>query len=226
MAVHRQPEAAVGVAALGVSPLHQTVASAPAEESAWWTDEKLLGLVARGDESGLEALYDRYSRPVFSVLLRMVGDRQVAEELTQETFVRIWRQAGSFSQDRGRAASWVFAVAHHLGVDELRRRAARPRQAYRSPEVDHPSLDIADQAPGPENRAMDSLRRGYVAEAMAALPNAEREVLELAYFGGLTQSQIAEGRGEPLGSVKTRTRRGLERMRAHLEARVGRLDLP
>lgn len=187
-------------------------------DSVQFEDNELLARVGRGDEDGLSLLYDRYARVVYSLVLRIVQNRQVAEELTQEVFVRIWQQAGTFQKERGRFASWVFGIAHNLAIDEIRRRKARPQQVYDDPVAARSMLDTADGTPAPEDLALSGIRREYVIEALAQLPDNQREVLELSYFGGLTQSQIAARQGEALGTIKTRTRLGLQRLRNNLVA--------
>ncbi len=181
-------------------------------------DGELMALVAGGDEAGLEALYDRYSRAVFSLLLRMLSDRQMAEDLAQEVFLRVWRQAGTYQPEKGRLGSWIFRIAHHAAVDEMRRRGARPRQMRDDPEGAESLLRVADASPGPPELLAMGIQREGIIEALSQLSVGQREVIEMAYFGGLTQSEIAEREGMPLGTVKTRTRLGLQRMRACLEA--------
>ncbi|MBA2362977.1 MAG: sigma-70 family RNA polymerase sigma factor [Chloroflexia bacterium] len=181
-------------------------------------DEELATRVGQGDEAGLGLLYDRYARVVYSLTLKMVRNQQVAEELTQEVFVRVWQQASTYSREKGRFSSWLFGIAHHLAIDELRRRKARPQQVYDDPDVPHSLLDVMDNVPGPDEQAFGGIRREYIIEALARLPVPQREVLELSYFGGLTQSEIADQRGEPLGTIKTRTRLGLQRLRTNLLA--------
>lgn len=182
-------------------------------------DDEILTRVGRGDEDGLSLLYDRYARVVYSLVLRMVQNRQVAEELTQEVFVRVWQQAGAFQKERGRFTSWMFGIAHNLAIDELRRRKARPHQVYDDPGAARSMLDVTDVTSAPEDQALNGIRREYVVEALSQLPESQREVLELSYFEGMTQSQIAERQGEPLGTIKTRTRLGLQRLRNNLLAR-------
>lgn len=182
-------------------------------------DDEILARVGRGDEDGLSLLYDRYARVVYSLVLRIVQNRQVAEELTQEVFVRVWQQAGAFQKERGRFTSWMFGIAHHLAIDELRRRKARPQQVYDDPGAARSMLDVRDATSAPEDQALNGIRREYVIEALSQLPENQREVLELSYFEGMTQSQIAERQGEPLGTIKTRTRLGLQRLRNNLLAR-------
>jgi RNA polymerase sigma-70 factor (ECF subfamily) len=181
-------------------------------------DEELLARVGRGDQEGLSVLYDRYARVVYALTLRMVRNKQVAEELTQEVFLRVWQQAGTFHKEKGRFASWIFGIAHHLAIDELRRRKARPQQVYDDPNSPRSLLEVTDGAPAPDALALEGIRREQIVAALARLPDAQREVLELSYFAGLTQSQIAERKDEPLGTIKTRTRLGLQRLRANLQA--------
>ena len=179
-------------------------------------DEAILAQIGQGDEHGLGVLYDRYARAVYSLMLRLVQNQQVAEELTQEVFLRVWQQAGTFQREKGRFSSWVFGIAHHLAIDELRRRKARPQQVYDNPELSRSLLEVTDGAPSPDELALGGIRREYIMEALAHLPASQREVLEMAYFGGLTQSQIADRKGEPVGTIKTRTRLGLQRLRLNL----------
>lgn len=188
------------------------------------TDEALLALVAGGDEAAFSALYDRYARPVYSLLLRVVADRQVAEELTQEVFWRVWRRAGGYDPARGRAASWILGVAHHAALDELRRRRARPTLVHDDPGAARSLLEVADASPDAHALALRGIGRGEIAEALARLPGSQRECVELAYFGGLTQLEIARVQGVALGTVKTRARLGLRKLRACLEERGIRAD--
>ncbi len=181
-------------------------------------DEELAARVGRGDEAGLGLLYDRYARVVYSLALKMVRNQQIAEELTQEVFVRVWQQASTYSREKGRFSNWLFGIAHHLAIDELRRRKARPQQVYDNPDAPSSLLDVTDNAPGPDEQAFGGIRREYIIEALAQLPVPQREVLEMSYFGGLTQSEIADQQGEPLGTIKTRTRLGLQRLRTNLSA--------
>lgn len=193
-------------------------------ERAQLADEELVVLVGRGDEAGLGLLYDRYSRVVFSLILKVVRNQQVAEELTQEVFLRVWQQAGTFEQERGRFTSWVLGIAHNLAIDETRRRKARPQQVYDDPDSPRSLLDVADRSPEPDELALGGIRREYIVEALTKLPSPQREVIELSYFEGFTQSQIAEHKGEPLGTIKTRTRLALQRLRTNLQAQGIRSD--
>jgi RNA polymerase sigma-70 factor, ECF subfamily len=172
------------------------------------SDEQLLGLVARKDSDAFERLYDRYVRPVFTLCVRALGDRERAEDAAQEAFASIWRAAASFDPARGNAAAWIFTIARNAATDAARRRIARP--VAEAP-------DAVDPAPTPDERAASDFVSFHVHQAVEALPAAEREVIELAYFRGLSQSEIAAETGTPLGTVKTRTRAALR----HLSAELG-----
>ncbi|MDQ3328992.1 MAG: sigma-70 family RNA polymerase sigma factor [Chloroflexota bacterium] len=182
------------------------------------SDEELAVLVARGDEAALEGLYDRYKRPVFSLLLRMVGDRQVGEDLAQEVFLRVWRHACTYDPGKGRFSGWIFQIAHRAALDEIRRQAARPRRMRDDPARPPCVSDVADASPGPEEMCVMGDHREGIVVALSRLPVVQRETIEMAYFDGLKQSEIAELQRVPLGTVKTRTRLALERLRSHLEA--------
>jgi RNA polymerase sigma-70 factor (ECF subfamily) len=176
-------------------------------------DTALIVLIARRDEGALSVLYDRYNRLAFSLAVRIVGDRALAEEITADSFVNVWRAAGSFSAERGRFVTWLMSVVRHRAIDELRRLNVRP-------EGSAVELDEALKATAHPDSVDDMFdlnrRREAVRSALAGLPGPQREVLELAYFGGLTQQEIAEKTGTPLGTVKTRMRLGLLKMREAL----------
>jgi RNA polymerase sigma-70 factor (ECF subfamily) len=160
----------------------------------------------------LAALYDRYGGLVFTVALRVLGDRDLAEEVMQDTFLRCWHGVETFRPERGHAAGWLMGIARNRAVDVLRSRQhqARLRERTTLPDGDEPGQPVVADA-------AEAIATGQaVAAALRALPPNQRHVLELAYFGGLTQVEIAQTLGEPLGTVKTRTRTALERLRAAL----------
>lgn len=171
------------------------------------SDGELIRRVGSGDRSAFDALYRRYSRPVFGLALRRLGDRGRAEDAVQETFASVWRAAGSYKPERGPGAPWLYAVARNAIVDNGR--------ARREPPVDAPD-EVAGDA-GPAERAESGWIAWRVHRALAELPENERQVIELAYWGGRSQSEIADLLGIPLGTVKTRTRTGLSRLAAVLE---------
>lgn len=174
------------------------------------TDGELIARVGHGDASAFELLYRRYSRPVFALALRRLGDRGRAEDAVQETFASIWRSAGSYRQDRGPGAPWLYAVARNAIVD--RRRTLGPPPAE--------SVEEAAEEPGPDERAETSWTAWRIHRALAELPEQERKLIELAYWGGLSQSEIAEFLDMPLGTVKTRTRSALSRLADVLEGEL------
>ena len=172
------------------------------------SDGELLRRVGDGDGGAFEALYRRYARPVFGLALRRLGDRGRAEEAVQETFASVWRSARTYRPERGPGAPWLYAVARNAIVDGARVRV-EPVIAETSEE---PSAEV-----GPPERAEQSWTAWRVHRALEELPESERLVLELAYWRGLSQSEIAQRLRIPLGTVKTRTRSGLRRLAELLE---------
>jgi RNA polymerase sigma-70 factor (ECF subfamily) len=171
------------------------------------SDGDLIRRVARRDANAFEALYRRYARPVFGLALRRLGDRMRAEDAVQDTFAAVWRSARTYRPDRGAGAPWLYAVARNAIVDRSRGRT--------DPPVDAP--DAPADEPGPEERAEASYISWRVHRALEDLPEHERDVIELAYYGGLSQSEVADFLNIPLGTVKTRTRAGLGRLADLLE---------
>ena len=174
------------------------------------TDGDLIARVGEGDAGAFEQLYRRYSRPVFALALRRLGDRGRAEDAVQETFASIWRSAGSYRRERGPGAPWLYAVARNAIVD--RRRALGPVPAE--------PVDEASSDAGPDERAESSWTAWRIHRALIELPEQERKLIELAYWGGLSQSEIADFVGIPLGTVKTRTRSALSRLADALEGEL------
>jgi RNA polymerase sigma-70 factor, ECF subfamily len=180
---------------------------APGDADARARDRELLRGVARGDGRAFEQLYLRYARAVYALALRRLGDAGRAEDAVQETFASVWRSARSYRPERGEAAPWLYAIARNATVDRFRR---RPDPVARLP--DSPALDE-----GPDERAEAGWLAWRVHRALEELPPQEREVLELAYWSGLSQSEVAESLDIPLGTVKTRTRSALGRLAGLLE---------
>jgi RNA polymerase sigma-70 factor (ECF subfamily) len=171
------------------------------------TDSHLIERVAGGDRDAFTELYRRFARPVLALALRQLGDNGRAEDAAQETFAAVWRSARSFRRDRGSGSAWLYAVARHAIIDRARQRV--------EPVAEVPELPAADA--GPEERAEDSWLSWRVHAALERLPERERVVLELAYWSGLSQAEIASYLDVPLGTVKTRTRAGLARLAGLLE---------
>jgi RNA polymerase sigma-70 factor, ECF subfamily len=179
------------------------------------SDEQLIAAVAQGDRRAFETLYDRYAPAVFGLSLRTLRDREVAEEAVQEIFWRIWQRAGSFDRSRS-FAPWLFGIAHNYCIDELRRRKARPQSVYEDDE--RPILSAIPDTVDVSESAVLAEQRRAVQRALRQLPDEQREALELAYFGGLTQQEIATRLGNPLGTIKTRMRLGLQKLRGLLQS--------
>jgi RNA polymerase sigma-70 factor (ECF subfamily) len=171
------------------------------------TDEDLLSRVAQGDRDAFGDLYKRYARAVLGLALRRIGDRGRAEDAVQEAFTSIWRAARSYRRERGPVAPWLYTVARNAIADRGRARSEPPVELVETP----------SDSPGPPDRAEQSWIAWRVHRALEVLPETERNVLELAYWGGLSQSEIAGFLGLPLGTVKTRTRSGLKRLAEELE---------
>lgn len=174
------------------------------------TDGDLIRRVARRDANAFEALYHRFARPVFGLALRRLGDRMRAEDAVQETFAAVWRSARTYKADRGAGAPWLYAVARNAIVDRSRSRTEPPGEVP----------DIASTELGPDERAEASYVSWRVHRALESLSPNERDVIELAYYGGLSQSEVADFLGIPLGTVKTRTRAGLGRLADLLEGEL------
>jgi RNA polymerase sigma-70 factor, ECF subfamily len=173
-------------------------------------DQALLARVSGGDAVALRALYDGCATRAMSIALRVLGSRSEAEEVVQETFVQVWRRAASYDASRGGAMAWIATIARSRALDRLRARAATDRAVTRSEDPEPAS------APAPSELAAQRELRTQVLAALAGLPQEQRSAIELAYYEGLSHSEIAERLGDPLGTVKTRVRLGLAKLAAVL----------
>jgi RNA polymerase sigma-70 factor (ECF subfamily) len=184
-------------------------------------DLALVRALAKGDAHALEVIYDRYSRGVYSLALRLLSDGPAAEEVVQETFLKLWRQPGAYQSNRGRLLPWLLGVAHHHAVDILRRRQLEQRyRAAPPPQMNGDTLaDMLDNLGltssegDPQSRAAAFEQRTAIHRALDTLPVEQRLPLELAYYKGMTQFEVATLLGLPLGTVKTRMRLGLQQLR-------------
>ncbi len=176
------------------------------------TDEFLLAQVALSNEKALAELYRRFSSRVHSLARRILGSQSEADDVTQEVFVKLWERANGFFEQRGSAASWLMTIAHHASIDALRRRAAR-RTDYPEENLERYSLE--------PNR--DPLEQAMISRALGVLNTHERELIELAFFAGLSHSQIAKKTELPLGTIKSRLRLGLEKLANALGGSTQRL---
>jgi RNA polymerase sigma-70 factor (ECF subfamily) len=181
------------------------------------TDAELLRAVARGDESALAAVYDRYSSILLGLLLRILHSRAEAEDVLQEVFLQIWQQAHAFDAARGRPFTWLVTLARSRAIDRLRAVGARDRAARASAEETPPGVE-RETADDVASRAE---RGEIVRRALAELPEEQRQVLLLAYLDGMSQTEIAAAKGQPLGTVKTRTRAGLKKLHGLLRSTFG-----
>ena len=177
-------------------------------------DLSAVAHVARGEALGLEALYDRYATAVYSLAMRIVRDTSEAEDVTQEVFAQAWSQAGRYDSSRGAVAAWLLMMARSRALDRLRRN----RAALKPGGADDVLAEIPDPAPSVELTTVADEQARTARAAVATLPAAERAALELAYFEGLTHVEIAARTSTPLGTVKTRIRTALRRVRETMTA--------
>jgi RNA polymerase sigma-70 factor (ECF subfamily) len=181
-------------------------------------DAELLRAVARGDESAFARVYDRYSPILLGLLLRILRSRAEAEDVLQEVFLQVWQRAHSFDVGRGRAFTWLVTLARSRAIDRLRSVGSRERAARASAEDAPPESEAGEWA---DTAAIRTERADAVREALAELPEEQRQVLLLAYLEGMSQSEIAAAKNQPLGTVKTRTRSALRKLAESLRVRLG-----
>jgi RNA polymerase sigma factor (sigma-70 family) len=197
----------------------QTQADAsPKRGLAHLSDEALLALVSRGDDSALGELYDRYGRIAYGLALRIVRDRTLAEDVVQEGFLAVWRSAGTFLAEHGKPSTWILTLVHRRAVDLVRREERR--RAGPIDELAQPAGEATDE------EAWLRAQRQVVQEALRKLPPDQREAIELAYYGGFTQSELADRLGQPLGTIKSRMFTGLRRLRELLAEAGLEVDAP
>jgi RNA polymerase sigma factor (sigma-70 family) len=181
------------------------VAASLRRDLAHLSDEALVALVARGDDGALGEVYDRFGRPAFGLALRILRDERLAEDAVQDAFLSVWRTAARFVPERARAATWIMTLVHRRAVDLVRREEHRRAEP----------LEAAPEAAGgsTEESAWLRLEGERVRAALRQLPDPQRETIELAYFGGFTQSELADRLGQPIGTIKSRMFTGLTRLR-------------
>lgn len=179
-------------------------------------DHVLIRLVAEAHTEALSELYDRYSRLVYSLALHILRDPASAEEVTQDVFFRIWEKAETYRVEQARVSTWLTSIARNRSIDLLRRREIRPEGHSQAWEDLPPGAIPVANGHAPEDLAERNLQAQRVRAAMADLPPEQRQALTLAFFNGLSHSEIAEALGEPLGTVKTRIRMAMQKLRASL----------
>jgi RNA polymerase sigma-70 factor, ECF subfamily len=177
-------------------------------------DEGLMVLVEGGDADAFAALYDRHCRLAYSVAHKLTGEKQAAEDLTQEAFIKVWRSAEGYRAERGSVRTWILSVVRNRGIDQLRAKATR-RRMQEKVEASAPRSEPSEAFA----QVWHGARLGRVREALDALPHFQQQVLELAHFSDLTHPEIAKRLGLPLGTVKGRMRLGLEKLRKNSELR-------
>ena len=175
------------------------------------SDEALVALVARGDEDALAELYDRVGRVAYGLALRVLRDERHAEDAVQEAFLQVWRSAATFRAERAKASTWILTLVHRRAVDLVRREERRQAD----PLTDDSAAGVAPEET--EEAAWLRFERERVQAALKQLPDVQREALELAYYGGFSQSELAERLGVPLGTIKSRMFAGLARLRELLD---------
>jgi RNA polymerase sigma factor (sigma-70 family) len=203
----------VFTAVLAFSPRSKGQEPPVPRDLAHLSDEALVALIGHGEEVALAELYDRYGRVAFGLALRIVRDHALAEDVVQEAFLAVWRSASRFLPERAKASTWILTLVHRRAVDLVRkeeRRRAEPLESVTAP-----------TAEDSQETAWLRFERERVQKALRTLPDQQREALELAYYGGFTQSELADRLGQPLGTIKSRMFAGLSRLRevlADLEA--------
>jgi RNA polymerase sigma-70 factor (ECF subfamily) len=173
-------------------------------------DEELISLMGAGDAGAFAALYDRHSRAVYSLSYRMAGEKQAAEDLAQDAFLKVWRSAGTYRAQRGSVKTWILTVVHNRGIDLLRSSASR-RRTREEAEAEAPRSQPSEAF----SEAWGNHRRDRLREALRDIPHEQREAVTLVHFSGLTQTEVSERLGLPLGTVKGRVRLGLRKLRDH-----------
>ena len=178
-------------------------------------DHQLMQLTSQVDKDALEALYTRYQTPVYSLAMYMLKQPALAEEVTQDIFLNIWLKASSFNAERGQPRGWIMSVAHHKIVDLIR---SRRRTIISTDPADYETLDLLPAGgASTEAQVEQTLERERIMRALETIPESQREVIMLAYFGGFSQSEMAERLDQPLGTVKTRVRLAMQKLRTVLE---------
>jgi len=177
-------------------------------------DEELIPLVNNDEPEAFATLYERHSRAAFSLAYRMMGERQAAEDLTQEAFIKVWRRASSYRAQKASVRTWILSIVHNRGIDQLRSHASRRRTQDK--------IEAAAPTSEPSEAFAQTWRNTQaeqVREALSTLPKEQLKILELAYFSGYTHVEIAELVGLPLGTVKGRMRLGLKKMKGYFGSR-------
>ena len=189
------------------------------EDRARLADEDLVIQIARGDERSFEVLYDRHGKVAWSLAFRLLGEREAAEDLVQEAFLAVWNGAAGYSHAKGSVRTWILSIVHHRAVDRLRQTSASRRRQDALEQV----AMIEPAAPDAAEVALARVEATEIRTALADVPGDQLEVLRLAYYGGYTHHEIAGMLSLPLGTVKSRMRLGLERVRRNIDPGLARV---
>ena len=181
-------------------------------------DQILINLLVDKDENALGELYDRYGRLVFSISLNSISDPSLAEEITQDVFLRLWKNASSYRSEYGKVATWIASITRNRAIDEIRRMNVRPESRLTSWEFT--DLELRENSLDVESQIELLQQQNRVRRAISQLPEEQRQVLALAYFQGYTHREIAEIMNQPLGTVKTRIRLAMNKLRSSLEYEI------
>ncbi|MEE9325090.1 MAG: sigma-70 family RNA polymerase sigma factor [Dehalococcoidia bacterium] len=183
-------------------------------EYGWLKDEQIIRLIVQGDKEALGALYDRYGRAVYSLSLRIMEDKGMAEEITQEVFLTAWARADTFHMQKGKFLSWLLTITHNKAIDQWRKRRRSLALSFDS--VAANAWTAGEQGLETLEDSLSSVDRKYIREAVDRLPAPQKQVVTMAYFYGLTQSEIARQLGAPIGTVKTRMRLAFQKLKESL----------
>ncbi len=209
-----QPYAHTLNATRPIEPMTQVSLPDPSTETAAARDRRLLEQVAGGDERALSLLYDRYSAALYGVAYRIAGERADAEEIVLECFAQAWREAARFRSEKGSVIAWLTVICRSRSIDLIRARGRRSKLAVSAVAADPDGVPgMGRGGPRPDSAVTQDERARHVAAALATLSEPQREAIQLAYFEGLSQSEIADRLAEPLGTIKTRVRLAMQKLR-------------
>jgi len=188
----------------------------PSQQTTSMIDPNLLALVAKGDQQAFSQLYDHSSTLLFTLAVRILGNREEAAELLQDVYLEVWRKVSRYDVGRGTPVAWLVTLTKSRAIDRLRARAARGYRATNSLEAGT-AMQVADPSPSPLETQADQELRIAVGTAVAGLPQAQQQAIELAYYEGLSHAEIAQRLNQPLGTVKTRIKLGMSKLRDGLQ---------
>jgi RNA polymerase sigma-70 factor (ECF subfamily) len=202
--------------AIDAGPTPLFVMNAPSRQAASTIDPQLLARVVKGDHQAFSHLYDQSSALLYSMALRILGNRDEAAELLQDVYLEVWRKVARYDVGRGTPVAWLITLTRSRAIDRLRARASRAQHVTKDATDGSMTANVADRSPGPFEAHADQELRGLVGSALASLPQAQQQAIELAYYEGLSHMEIAARLNQPLGTVKTRIKLGMSKLRETL----------